>query len=105
MIIPKAMFLTKSYQKQQADLQRRLKNERTLLMGRIVNSLRSPDNHKLGMISYFFNAEEFPLLTQNEASKAFSEIQHELSTAGYYVSINRGPSGIVICLDWRVRPD
>lgn len=105
MIIPKATFLKHAYHKNRDDLDVRINNEYMLIMGRIVNSLRTPQNHKLGSISYYLSLAEYPLLVQGVRPDVLDEIKRNFESAGYIINLTTHSGGITIQLDWTGEDD
>ncbi|MEE7571634.1 hypothetical protein [Citrobacter werkmanii] len=101
MIIPKAIFLRRSYKLNNVNLEKKARIEFMLISSEIVNSLRSPHVHKLGSCSYFFSKEKFPILASGSFPEIIMDLIFKLEGAGYLCSLITQKDGIVIFVDWR----
>lgn len=102
MIIPKANFLNTTFKKNKHELRHQIYAEKLKVKSEIVNALRAPKNHKLGVLEFLLSLEDYPLACRNVDESIVTEIIEQLSNAGYCVNVTHHNNGeIKILVDWR----
>lgn len=101
MIIPKAIFLKRSYLKDRENLKGQSRNEKIRVVGQLAIALRSPQNHKLGTITQFFSHDIYPALGSGTFPKLMASIINDFEDAGYSIKVEHQDKGVSITLDWR----
>lgn len=102
MIIPKANFLNTTFKKNKHELRHQIYAEKLKVKSEIVNALRAPKNHKLGVLEFLLSLEDYPLACRNVDESIVAEIIEQLSNAGYCVNVTRHNNvEIKIIVDWR----
>ncbi|WP_439070505.1 hypothetical protein ACSJL3_005204 (plasmid) [Serratia nevei] len=77
------------------------RNEKTLVVGKLAIALRSPQNHKLGMVTQFFSHGSYPVLCSGVCPELMASLISDFEDAGYRIKIENREGGISITLDWR----
>ena len=100
MIMPKAVFLRMSFKKNMSYTERSAEIERRLILSKIINVLRKPQNHRLGEVDIFVSENEFPILVGGGFSKLLDEIERNIIDSGYRIDIHRNREGLIFHINW-----
>lgn len=100
MIIPKAIFLNKTYIKNKDVIHRKVNIETTIVVSKVARALRCTKNHRLGRISILLTYEDFPLLTNELYPEMLNKIKDYIELAGYFTMTDKACDGIILVIDW-----